>query len=373
MQAKNILSVLLLLSFTSCDFFTTELEEIDYPIDQRIVLNAVIHAECDSNFVFLNDSYAFFDHNTSLQYEWKTNANGEGKWVVQNVSYLDNIQSILSKNGAPNSDMHFRRKDKALYFKENFDAGDKVEIEVTDKGRKVSASAIIPEKPIILQVDTSSLYVQEDNSYSEGTSLIPYIRLLIKIKAQPDIKNYYRISVTNSVTPYYDYDYKEDDDEIHFITTGTYSTYFKSKDPILNNGQNTNEILEELGITKPEMNVFNIFTDDLFQNGEYTLDLYVPDFSRNIIGNSNNYSLYHPMTPKEKEHLISEIYSLHINLQAISEDLYAYYYSLQKYQQVSQSLIEPIRVYNNIEGGLGIFGAVNELKYGVMERELLNK
>ncbi|MDR0866247.1 MAG: DUF4249 domain-containing protein [Candidatus Symbiothrix sp.] len=346
MLVKKYAYLFLMLGFTSCHFLETEIDIGDYPVEPRIVVNAVIYAGCDSNLVFLNDSYSLFDRNASSQ----------------NRTYLKDAQSILSKNGVPNSEMYFRSEDNVLYFNEKFDAGDKAEIEVTDKGRKVSASVIIPEKPVILAVDT--VHFSESTEYGSTTYGWYYsnyyylspkdrIRLLIKIKAQAGKKNYYRIHAFNELTIYYR--------ELEPYTF--YYQSFQSDDPILN--KTIYEFDKSLDITSLEYNEANIFSDELFQNGEYILNLYTEDWSEID-------KTYSPFYNIPQGDVLSRKYQLRINLQSISEDLYFYYSSLQRYQQLNETLIEPIRVHNNINGGLGIFGAVNELEYVVLEKEMKN-
>jgi hypothetical protein len=345
MLVKKYAYLFLVLGFTSCHFLETEIDIGDYPVEPRIVLNTVIQAGCDSNLVFLNDSYPLFDRSASPR---------DNYWT-----YLKDAQSILSKNGVPNSEMYFRQEDNVLYFNEKFDAGDKAEIEVTDKGRKISASVIIPDKPVILSVDTVHFSESTESTEYGSTTYGRYyylsptdrIRLLIKIKAQAGKKNYYCIHAFNEMTTYYR--------ELEPYTF--YDQSFQSGDPILN--KTIYEFDKSLDITLSEYNAAKIFSDELFQNGEYTLNLYTEDWSE--IDDSGIFP-----AGANQEGILSRKYRLRINLQAISEDLYLYYSSLQKYQQLNETLIEPIRVHNNIQGGLGIFGAVNELEYVVLEKEI---
>jgi hypothetical protein len=324
----------------------------NYSADRRMVLNGIIHAGDSANFIYLSESYPLFGQIPPDRYS---------DYGEKEVVYLTNIQSVLYKNEIPNADMHFRTSDNVLYFNENFNAGDQVKIEVSDQERKVSASAVIPEKPIIRAVDTIPFTGRASTIYYTNTS--DYLRLLITLQDPPGQKNYYLIRITNELIYHCNQAYIDAGGK-EFISL--YSNTFSSDDPVLNKGSmNDFEIGGKTVLQSLADNYFSIFSDDLFQKEEYTLNLYTQDW-RNVMNERMHYD-----EPAQK-YVLSRKYRLRINLQAISKDLYLYYASLQRYIQLNETLIEPIRVYNNIQGGLGIFGAVNELEYVVLEKEIKN-
>ncbi|MCC8146794.1 MAG: DUF4249 domain-containing protein [Bacteroidales bacterium] len=338
--------------FSSCDdLFVSELEIDDYPIKQRLVLNAVIKAECDSNFLFFNNSYSFFDKNTARKYVLDPTY---FFWLPEKTVYLTDVDVSVKAGGLSNPAIYYTEKDSLMYFKHKFMPGDEINIHASNKERSITSKTIVPQKPVILQVDT--LHFKE-NSGGGSMEFYPRLRLLIRIQDEKDKDNYYRIYVDNQYIYEYDPEYVEPGySNIRIVSNPSFLT----DDPLLNSGYtNSFEIIDGLNLNPQEFNSYSVFTDELFKDGEYTLNLHTEDYTDKILYEGEN-----PM-------IVSAKHRLKIGLTAINEDFYYYLVSLQKQSQLNENRIEPIQVYNNIEGGLGIFGAINELEYIVFERNLM--
>ncbi len=340
--------------FVSCDF-ESEKEIDDIYVPSRLVMNSIILMQNDTNRVYFSDSKSIFSTENSRK-ALKSESQYWTSWYADpKVYYLPNVQTALYKNDILQPDIYTNSKDSITYYiDKQIKAGDKFKIEANQDGRKISASTTIPIQPQILGVDTIAFYQNNGNIYGQQ------LRLLIRIKDQPEIKNYYRIFVATDIEVQIDPEYAE----YHNLpekTTLSYKT-MNTDDPAITNGTPKNNYNTDFAEMEFMQNYYNIFTDDLFTNSEYTLNVYIPYPS-----NSGFYSGYSYIEPK---YIKSQKIKVTIRLQALSPELYQYYNSLQKFLYHTDDVIEPFRVFNNIEGGIGILGSINQLKYIVYENEV---
>ncbi|GHU80685.1 hypothetical protein FACS1894145_7300 [Bacteroidia bacterium] len=344
----NILYLLLLIGFVSCDLSNQDIYIENYLINSQIVVNAAIRAENDSNFIFLSQSYPIFGDNLPGQNQ---NFYDGRDYYLQYFTPMGNAKLDIYKNGSSSTGIRFDMGKRAWGTDATFCTGDTVKIEVAHKLGNASASVVIPEKPIILKVNTERI--------SASSQYYSYynICLKIKIKSQPGKRNYYRINLIKEQEFHYTQQYI-DYYGGNGIVIDNYKPSFYSEGPILNIAPDRydmpepipEDIAEEL-LFLTSYNGLHIFNDDLFQNGEGTLVLYTND----------------DMVSAGWEHAVWAKSQFKISLQTLSEDLYLYYSSLQQYAQSNKTSSKPIRVHNNIQDGLGIFGAVNETEYIVFE------
>ena len=222
--------------------------------------------------------------------------------------------------------------------------GDKVRIEANRDGfKEVMGEETVPDKPDLL-----NLYVESYEDNSLGYSRIKR-RYKMTFRDEPSVQNCYLISIVYG-TPHYEYDY--DDLDKSPVYSGTYSWRSESmdyaSDPVFGNKVS---ILDKV-MGSDWLSGYNgrPFSDELFDGKEYTMTL-----------DANSYYGHNPIFPLPGEELPD---SARVYLYAISEAYYKYLSALTTLADGSFSndladigLAEPVRVFSNIEGGLGILGA----------------
>lgn len=220
-------------------------------------------------------------------------------------------------------------------------SGDKVRIEVEKDGfNSLLAETTVPYKPELISLKAESFI--RDDYYGSTQS-----RFKITFRDEPTVGNCYLIMVYRG-EPHYEYDDYEAppiyQDEYYWHKE--YVDY--SSDPVF---ENKISILDKVmgndwlsgGGGRP-------FSDELFNGKEYTMTLK---------GNSS-YG-YNPGYPYLEERLPD---SVRVYLYTITEPYYKYLSALTSLYEGSLNndladigLAEPVRVFCNIDGGLGILGA----------------
>ena len=217
--------------------------------------------------------------------------------------------------------------------------GDKIRIEAEMDGYKpVVAEDVIPGPPTLLNFAVENYYNQNPYySYFQE-------RLKVTFRDDPSAGNCYLIRFTRG---YPEYDYVGDDWEKTKVYKGSYKWYSQyvdfASEPIF---ANKITILDKVmgndwlsgGQGRP-------FSDELFNGKEYTMKL------------DNGYSY----SSESSEPIMPD--SMRVYLYAISESYYKYMLALASLNDGSLNndladigLAEPVRVFNNIEGGVGILG-----------------
>ncbi len=355
-----MIPVFIFLTMTACDL-ESELEIDDIPAPSRLVLNSIITLENDTNRIFFSESKAIFDatnSRNSLEYKSKCWTS----WYLDaKVYYLPDIDAVVYKNGQLQTGFYTNSQDSISYYIDNqIQAGDQFRIEASENGRTIGSSVTIPEKPVILKVDTLSYTTKDDTFYAGLDNYGKELRMLVRIKDQPGIKNYYRVFVDTEKEIHYDPEYARyyDIPETSIINI----SFTDSDDPAITQGNPKNNYNSDFVLMEFQQNYYNIFTDDLFEGGEYTLNIYSP--CPLMIPSSYYQDLY------DGKYITSMKTKVTVRLQALSPGLYQYFSSLQKSLYYNDLVIEPFRIFCNIEGGLGIFGAINQLKYVVYEETI---
>ncbi len=215
--------------------------------------------------------------------------------------------------------------------------------------KQVSATTNFTNAPIVLSVDTQKVIINKEVLwYSSGDTLVvkDHYKVNYKLKFQDngDQKNYYRLIVrevsfkgvwnedthkvdtmASHTTPHYpDFDFTD-------VVSGN------TTDPLADSGTSPVAIL-----LSDANNRYHVFSDDIFNGKTYTLQ-----FSTNItkyIKDIHYGSL---------ENIKHEIY---ISLQSISEDYYLYLQT-RSASYATNLFSEPVKVHNNINGGIGILGS----------------
>jgi hypothetical protein len=194
--------------------------------------------------------------------------------------------------------------------------GDSVRIAVRQAGyAEASAEVVVPRQTPLISVDTIRYTEPFFSNY-------PMMRCLIRFKdLEPGRKNYYRLIVEHEVTGA--------DGKRELVT----DDFQYSQDPALSEGfKDVND--EMFGTIKD--NVYGIFTDDLFDGKEYTLNIsFSPQFS-------TTYDVRYTFT-----------------LASLSPSAYLYYKSriFNNDGGGDNYFTEPSAIYTNVTNGLGIVGA----------------
>ncbi|MDR2950226.1 MAG: DUF4249 domain-containing protein [Prevotella sp.] len=309
----NSIILFILIMLSSCE---SEVDMGSIPIEPRLVINASMGAGNDTCRIYLTESRPIF----------RTEQNAY--WGKDPYTYITGADVVLNINNKPEK-LIYSAKDSAYLFLKPLSVNDGIGISVTYKDKQLSASAVVPENPQIISVDTIAIY--KTVSGYKGK----YLRYNVKIKDRSQSDNFYRIKVDGA----YHYQSK---DWLEF-EYWRYITRFKSDDVILNNGNPENTDNDDLSIVTFPPNYYGIFTNTMFKGTEYTLSFYIeyPDF------------LY--------ENEYDKGY-LNITLQMISPELYKYYSSVQRYRYLDEyEMTEPVKIFTNINNGLGIFGAYSEV------------
>jgi len=97
------------------------------------------------------------------------------------------------------------------------------------------------------------------------------------------------------------------------------------------------------------------FSDELFNGKEYDLKL---TFSTNTtIYNAGHYDIYKTKSPIKRE--------LYIELQSISESYFKYIRSCSASSNTIEFFSEPVQIYSNVKGGIGIMGSYSSSYYKI--------
>ncbi|MDR2286276.1 MAG: DUF4249 domain-containing protein [Prevotellaceae bacterium] len=277
----------------------------------KIVVNSIINTQSDTSLIKISESV--FDYSSQEpgiveNPEIHLNINGE----ECNQLCLDTVVGIHT------------------YYKvvANLNVGDKVELSAhTQKHGTVKGYDNVPDTAEIKNIETS--WFKKD-----GRS---YLRLYVTLKDSPGERNFYRIIVKSKA------------DMIHpsFQEPLEYWSFSK----IFIEDEMLFQSLTEKDEGGKSPNFYRIFTDELFQGKEYTLNVYIQ---------YDNYA-ENPDADYVRQYIKVEIHTL-------SEKLYQNLHSqeLASGMATGDIFYEPVKIYTNMQGGYGILGI-----YNVTEKEKL--
>lgn len=292
-------SIALVCLFSSCN------SDVDFNGKEpasKMIVNAVINCQSDTNLIKLSESTFIF---SEVKSELIENPNIEVKINDQPVTV--SFDHIIKTNSYYN-------------FITSLHPSDKVEASVhTAEHGTVYGVDYVPRPPEVVSVDYEWLTGQDNHSY---------LRTFVTIKDIPNEKNYYRILIKGKSL--LEYDGAPTFDEIDWQFFDVYvdqEILFNNIDGIVGNDKNTH--------------IYKIFSDDLFQEKEYTLNVYV----RQDKSGEDSWGM---MNRK----------FINVEIHALSENMYLYLRSLEiaSNEDIFQ---EPVKVYTNIEGGYGVLGIYN--------------
>jgi len=205
--------------------------------------------------------------------------------------------------------------------------GDKIRLEADYSGMNAYAETSIPYPTTINSVDTATVMLNEE----------AYQRFLVDFNDIKGESNYYRVAI--KVDTYQDGEYQGTDE----------ATIYNRNEPLLTSGVNVNEQQgsDKLGTGASYFqNIYNIFTDKLFADGSYRLNIMVPksDLTSSYFKKVARVIIY--TIPKEEYLYLSSIALL-------DSEEYSYTY-----------LVEPIPFRNNVNGdGIGFVGTLSPVEW----------
>ena len=270
----------------------------------KMIVNAVINARSDTNLIKISESvFDFSGQKPGIVENPDMQLSINGKTC--NQLWLDTIIGV-----------------HAYYkFASELNAGDKIEFSAhTPKHGTVKGYDIVPDNTVeVKNIDHSWFF-------KDGAG---YLRLYVTLKDNPQERNFYRIVVrTKGVL-----EHPSIQEPIDYWVL---KKNFIDDEMLFHNPTET----EEKGSAA---NFYRIFTDDLFQGKEYTLNIYIEDANA-ADGPWNDYV---------RQYVKVEIHTL-------SEKLYQNLYSQELATGTTSDIFsEPVKIYTNMQGGYGVWGAYN--------------
>lgn len=277
---------------------------------------------------------------------------------------LDDAQVELFVNNEFREAMGFQQTDKVFntngYFTSDFipEAGDRIRIEVSHPSfGKAEAETIVPDSVEI--IDASMRLIQTDNP---NTKTAVYE---VTLKDDPSVTNYYLLRLEEGV-PIFDGISKKYTGEYQWLVTNpNFAT-----DPIF--GQAFSALDQVVGNDWISGRDGRAFSDELINGQEYTIRVLSPYYLGPMSFTIPSIQPSVPLDQLDENDYLPIPLKLRVHLYAISPDYYWYLKVLQdkETQSVSNSLIdaglaEPLRVYSNVEGGIGILGGCH---IGIFDR-----
>lgn len=274
-------------------------------------------------------------------------ANGEFLKELQYVRRIDTSRTLLYEgkyekipyeNGA--------YQDTLIKIK----AGASYRLEVSCEGFKTAKC----ETTVPLPVDISGVEGEFENFQRGNNDSYFRVNAKVKINDPANEENFYELNIfpyygvelaslklqTNgyggSYYGNYGSSYRLNLDSIQptdtIVLQSCYMNHFYSIDPVLT----STDIVDVL---ESEFIAENYFSDELFEGREYTLSFWV----------ETNQQIYTEL---------GEYYAVNVSLDNLSKELYKFYNSVeQQGLAIDNPFAEPVPVYSNVEGGLGIFGS----------------
>ena len=277
----------------------------------KIVVNAVINAQSDTNLIKISESvFDFSGQKPSVVENPEIHLNINGKEC--NQLWLDTIIGV-----------------HAYYkFTSKLNIGDKIEFSAhTPKHGTVKGYDIVPANNVKIKKIDHSWFVKDGRGY---------LRLYVTLKDNPQERNFYRIVVRTK------------GDVVHPSIQEPNNIWalkniFIDDEMLFHNPTET----EEKGSAA---NFYRLFTDDLFQGKEYTLNIYIEEAN----------AMDDTWIDYARQYVKVEIHTL-------SEKLYQNLHSQELATGTTGDVFsEPVKIYTNMQGGYGILGI-----YNVTEKEKL--
>lgn len=277
----------------------------------KMVVNAVINAQSDTNLIKISESvFDFSGQKPGIVENPEIHLNINEKECAQ--IWLDTIINVHS------------------YYKfvSKLNSGDKVEFSAhTQKHGTVNGYDVVPDNTVEIKNIEHSWFIKEGKGY---------LRLYVTLKDNPQKRNFYRIVV------------KTKSDVVH-PSIQEPNNIWSLKNIFIDDEMLFHNPTETEGEGKSP-NFYRIFSNDMIQGKEYTLNIYIEE-SNSADSNWNDYVRQW----------------VKVEMHTLSENLYQNLHSQELAIGLSGDVFsEPVKIYTNMQGGYGILGV-----YNISEKEKL--
>lgn len=341
------------LLLTSCE------NEIPYnPGNQKplIVMNAMLDAGEVENFVYLHLSEGYSIGKIN-QATLSLYVNGQLAEEPQPMTPQEIYEGLSEETYGKDL---YEQIIKNINYKKfrlhtHFKPGDNIRLEATAENGKylVSSEVIVPQPVPDIQVDTCITKI------FQWSSMRDYRRILVTLHDLPNEKNYYRLDIQNNyhVNARYPVPSLNEDGSQETDEDGTPLYWYKDtifnytdrelinrEDIILTDGHISHSDQDEENEMFPSIsNKYNIFTDNQFPNSSATLKVYTALGLDYLSGYDSVYS---------------RLLSLSVRVLSISKEEYLYLKGLNCMDDddYDTTLMEPVSLPSNVQGGLGFVG-----------------
>lgn len=327
---KNYLYILIIffsLGFISCE---KDIEFNGEITDSQLVVNCLIEADSTikldislSNF-FL-DSKDHFD----------TIKNADVKLYINN-QYKEKLNYFEGYVWKEDGNTTYRRWLNFYYSQYKPQTGDSIKIVINAPGHdEITATTRVVANAVVAGI-SSSMDITNGGSYdiqvmdstgamiTIGKNSYGYAHIKLKIDDPADEQNYYRLVGFN--------DYGQ--------------TYFELDDPVF--GEGTEQSIFDIG----SYNQYGVFSDELF-NG------LVKEINFSVWKNS---SIVYDEYKERYPYFQYDNQKYYVNLEQISKEMYLYLKTkTEAVSSINNPFSEPVQIYTNIRGGIGILGTFNKL------------
>ena len=252
-------------------------------------------------------------------------------------------------------------KFKKFRLRTRFHPGDHIRLEATaEEGKyRVSSEVVFPKPVQNIQVDTCITKIFQWNSMRS------YRKIQVTLHDLPNEKNYYRLDIQNNYRVHASYPLPSLNEDGSQVTDedGTPLYWYKDtvfnyidyelinrEDVILTDGHISHSDQDEDNELFPSIsNKYNIFTDNQFSNSSATLKVYTALELGYLSGYNSVYST---------------LLSLTVRLLSLSKEEYLYLKGLNCMDDgdYDTTLMEPVSLPSNVQGGLGFVGVSAEVK-----------
>lgn len=314
----NILLVLLSISiFTSCEKeinFNGDITESQIVLNSFITPDSIIKAQVSESQFFLNNDSLFKPVGNAVVTVY---FNGQLKETMQytaNGQYISNAKPTIGD---------IIKLEVKVPTKEDISG----ETTIYPKADIIKLDSIVTwtgAKPIIEQINSVENGLNKTDMVVVGKYRFRTIRYILTFEDAKSVQNYYRLVVGKTTSTVgrknVNYDYTLDD-----IVSG-----------------NTKDLLPGIPAINESKNQYHVFTDELINGKQYplsfsiadTASIYLPEYERPL--------------PKK---------TVDIDLQCISNSFYLYLKTISDQKNSNQLFSEPIQIFNNVNGGIGIVGS----------------
>jgi len=317
---RRFATIAIMATMIACALSCTK--ELDYHRDDikpMLTLNAQLSTAEDIHIVSLSISTDItVTKIKSGSVKCFVNGNSVGEsWILDGDKPLHPSEDEFVWNPTP-EDMN----QTCYAFKASFKAGDVVRIEATANDGEYAAwsEVTVPEAPDFKVADTSSVW-------SKDKSRIDDLKFVLKGNDLKGKDSYYSINV-------------------YIPELDAHPRLDKGNDPILLDGGTAGD----MDIFGTSDNSYNVFSDNLFKDGSFTLSFTVPSYWLMDIDENGDYSATH-----------YGLECIQVLMNGISREEYHYLKSLSIYDNIGggSGLTEPISFPDNVNGGIGIVSVAN--------------